>query len=437
MDKTAEQELKADVRRVFSSLAVVAPFAYPLLMMPIVIRDDISGWAGTNGVTFFVNPVEWMKLTFRQKLFVAMHEWVHVVMMHVKRIQGRRHRAFNYASDFSVNDMIINDMSDHFDAPPGIFFDSDFLYDKTAEENYNIILEAIDNQREQNATPFCNYCGKVFTKDDVMAQPGETRCEACGRPHQVQIEPPEYLTLEDAVFQLMVTDFGTPWGNDLSQMPSTVDGQEMIDAIIKAAARARGMKRGFMPGKYQEYVDKLKKSDIPWERILFRFAREALKGTTDRNPFRPDPKYLPFDIFIPTEKGRRIGKMVFIVDTSASMDKSEFEVACGHLQRLGSVCDKCTVITADTKVQEVVKVKRIKHDLIKNKIKFKGRGGTSMKEAFEVAEKLNPDLIILFSDMEIGDFPPKPRRAQTIFLATPGSYMEESPYGVFIKMNKR
>ena len=82
------------------------------------------------------------------------------------------------------------------------------------------------------------------------------------------------------------------------------------------------------------------------------------------------------------------------------------------------------------------KVKRIKRELAKGKIKFKGRGGTDMREAFKLAEKLDPQLIILYSDMYLGDaWPDKPKKAHTIFLATKNSEMEESPYGVFIKMD--
>jgi predicted metal-dependent peptidase len=432
-----KDELIKDVRRVFSTLSVIAPFSYPLLMMPIIIREDIKSWAGTNGVTFFVNPKEWNKLEFREKLFVAMHEWIHIVMQHAKRMQGRRHRIWNVACDYAVNDLIMNEMEDHFQPPTGILLDRDLFYDKTAEEIYNLLIEMIDDKKEDGKDPVCNHCGQKFQSGDRMAGDGENGCGSCGRPADFNVPAPPFIGAEDGVNQLMADDYGAPWGNDLSQMPSNIDNQEMIDAIIKAAARARGMKRGFMPGKYEDYVTQLKKSNIPWERLLFRYAKESLKGSTDRNPFRPDPKYLPFDVFIPREQGRRIGKLVFIVDTSASMETKEFEIVCGHLERLGSLVDKCTVITADTKVQSVFKVKKIKREMAQGKIKFKGRGGTNMTEAFKLAEKLDPQLIVLYSDMHIGDFPQRPKKAKTIFLATKDSEMESSPYGVFIKMDKR
>jgi len=388
-----------DAKKVFSTLAIMSPFAYPLLMMPVVIREDLKSWAGTNGVTFFINPTEWEKLDFRQKLFISMHEWIHIVMQHAKCMQGRRQDVWIKAADFAANDMIMNEMEDRYNPPPGILYDPDLFYNKTAEEIYSVLLEMIQEEPEP----------------DEFGQ-------AADKP---------FLNGSDAVGQIQSRDNS---GNDLEPTPSNIDDQNMVDAIIKAAARAKGMKRGYLPGSYEDYINQLKKSDIPWERILFRFSKQCLKGSVDRNPFKPDPKYLPFDIIIPTEESQGVGKLVFIVDTSGSMETKEFEYVCGHLEKLGSIVDKCMVITADTKVQDVFRVKRIKRELAKGKIKFRGRGGTNMNEAFALAEKMNPQLIILYSDMFIGDFPPKPKRAQTIFLATKNSEMESSPYGIFIKM---
>jgi len=393
------EEITKDIRRVLSSLAVISPFSYPILMMPIEFRQDINSWAGTNGITFFCNPDKWPKLTFKQKMFVAMHEWLHVALQHPKRMQGRKKKVWTIASDYVVNDIIISDLRGQFSPPPGIYYDKS-LSNKSVEQIYKLLLEQLDKKE----------------------------------PDGSKKDTPDVIKKEDAVDLLQQDD--NVWGNDLEQTPSSVDDQRLVDAIIKAAARAKGMRKGRLPARYEEYIDTLKKSVIPWERILFRFAKKVLKGTTDRNPYKPDPKYLPFDVIVPTEQTSKIGKLVFIVDTSASMQREEFEYVCGHIERLGTIVDKCVVITADVVVQEVVRVKRIKKTLRDKDIKFRGRGGSDMKEAFKAAEKMMPDLIILYSDMMLVGWPEKPKRAQTIFLATADSAIDEVPYGIFIKVKK-
>jgi len=442
MDKQEIQKLTEEARRVFASLALIAPFAYPLLAMPIRFDERLPAPAATNGVTIIINPKEMGKKNFKQKMFISIHEWMHVALLHCKRLSKKRRIMWNYAADFCINAMVRTDMKDQFEMPCGLFDPS--YHNKSAEEIYKDLNTEVKRRQEEGMTPFCHCCNREFQKGDYAdgkwKDPDVVKCPVCKRPTAdgKEIPEPEYVDRENAINQLMVEEFGAPWGNDLQDLPVDADEQKIIDEVMKAAARCRanGKLPGSLPSYYEEYINTIKKSDVPWYRILYRYAKESLKGASDRNPFKPDPKYLPFDIFVPTERGRRVGKLVLIVDTSGSMDSEEFEYACGHIQKFCTMVDKVTVITADTVVQEVIRVKNIKHELKKRAIKFKGRGGTRMDEAFDVANKLNPNLIILYSDMWIGDFPPKPR-APVIFLATSNSDITSVPYGILLHMKNK
>ncbi|HVI43194.1 MAG TPA: VWA-like domain-containing protein, partial [Anaerovoracaceae bacterium] len=210
-----------------------------------------------------------------------------------------------------------------------------------------------------------------------------------------------------------------------------VNESDLIDQIIKAAARHKMVSRGQpLPGGYEEHIAKLRKSSVPWTRIFARLAKQTFKKASDRNPFKPDPKYLPFDVFIPTEISIGVPKVVLIVDTSGSMNSEEFECALGHIEKVCAICEKVTVITSDETVQETVKIKNLKKQLMDDKILFKGRGGTDMTDAFEAADKLRPDLIILYSDLLLPFYPKKPR-APVIFLSRDLPY-EKPPYGSYI-----
>ena len=442
MDKQEVQKLTEETRRVFASLALIAPFAYPLLAMPIRFDKRLSAPAATNGVTIIINPKEWEKKTFKQKMFISMHEWLHIALMHCKRLSKKRRIMWNYGSDFCNNVMIKMDMKDQFEMPCCLFDPS--YHNKSAEEIYKDLNTEVKKRQDQGLTPFCHCCHREFKKGDYAdgrwKDPDVVKCPVCKRPtvDGKEIPEPEYVNREDAINQLMVEEFGTPWGNDLQDLPVDADEQKIIDEVMKAAARCRA--NGKMPGKlpsyYEEYIDSIKKSNVPWYRILYRYAKESLKGNLDRNPFKLDPKYLPFDIFVPTERGRRVSKLVLIVDTSGSMETKEFEYACGHIQKFCTLVDRVTVITADTTVHEVVRIKNIKRELKKQSLKFRGRGGTDMVSAFETANKLNPSLIILYSDMWIGEIPPKPK-APVIFLATSNSDIISVPYGILLHMDDK
>jgi hypothetical protein len=126
--------------------------------------------------------------------------------------------------------------------------------------------------------------------------------------------------------------------------------------------------------------------------------------------------------------------MIFIVNESVSMDSKEFELICDHLQKLKNLVTECVVITADTNIQETFKIKNIKNDLKNSKIRFHGNYRSNIIDAFKSAEKLRPNLIIFYSDVEVSEFPTKPKKSKVIWLATKNSYLEDVPYGTLIKV---
>ena len=427
--------IEDDIRKACAILASVAPFCYPLMVLPIIKDDKMPADAATNGISLIINPERWVKLTFREQSFVLMHEWLHIAFMHAKRSNNRNPRIHNYASDFVINHLIISTMGDHFDAPKLMLHDPWVVNKHTSEEMYNKLLTELDKRRLNGYKPVCRHCSQELTKEELAKATGANKCPVCGSPTDKIVACPQFINFEDSINFLMADVYGAPWGNDIIPMPSGADEGEIIDQVIKAAARAKGLSRGLLPGFFEDYVNSLKKSEISWTRILDRYMKTGLKGTKDRNPYKPDPKYLPFDIIVPTEQGGQVPKLVIIVDTSGSMGQTELQEVLGHLEKLHPLCASAYVIEADTQVTEIVKLRSIRNAMANKGFRFKGRGGTYMAPAVEVADKLKPDLILLISDMYIGEFPPKPR-ADIIFIATESSTVKSSPYGVFVKVNK-
>ena len=67
MDKLAtksddKKEIE-EIRRIFSSLALMVPFAYPLIGWPITLTSRNNPLAAVNGVSIFINVEEWKKQT--------------------------------------------------------------------------------------------------------------------------------------------------------------------------------------------------------------------------------------------------------------------------------------------------------------------------------------------------------------------------------------
>lgn len=397
-----EKEFIKEVKRVFASLAVICPFTYPLLTLPIKINSNLKSYAATSSTWIAINPLLWVKLNNKQKLFVALHEWLHISLMHPKRMRTRKADIFNYACDFVVNWMILADFKEIVEPPPGLSLYDQQYASKAVEEVYKDLVKGMEDQKN-----------------------GEKPNQTCGNKN--------FLNRQDAINQLLNEQSSEDQpnvGNDVFEMPEGTNEQDLIDQIIKAAARHKMMSRIPLPNAFEEEINKLRKSKVPWTRILARLAKQALKKPSDRNPFKPDPKYLPYDIFVPTETSSGVPKVVLIVDTSGSMSSEEFEYALGHIEKVCKVCEKLTVIMADTEVRETIKIRNLKHEMKNNMIKFTGRGGTDMNLAFKKAEDLRPDLIILYSDMWIPEFPPRPK-APVIFLSR-NECEEKPPYGTYL-----
>lgn len=400
MDAKAEKKFIEDIRRTFTALAMRCPFSYPLLTLNIKLSENIDCVAATDAASIIINPSLWSALNKNQKMFVALHEWLHIALLHPKRIRTRQVDIYNAAADFVVNSMIVSDYPD-FEIPPGkILLDNQYYY-KSVEEIYkDIELEV----RKRKENPQSN--------------------KKSGQPSS---QNNKHLNKEEAIEQLLSQK---SQAKDVMEMSSEVNESDLIDSIIRAAARHKLISHNRLPGGYEDHINQIRKSSVPWTRIFARLAKQALKKATDRNPFKPDPKYLPFDVFIPTETSSGVPNVVLIVDTSGSMDSEEFEYALGHIEKVCAVCEKVTLITSDTEVHDVIRIRNLKNQLKNNKISFKGRGGTDMGPAFKKAETLRPDLIILYSDLYLPHFPPKPK-APVIFLSR-YHHTTPPPYGTYI-----
>lgn len=73
-----------------------------------MIWDDSQPTAYTNGRVVGWNTTFFMSLTRDERVFVMVHETLHVVLKHLLRVLGRDHRLWNAAGDFYINLMLVD-----------------------------------------------------------------------------------------------------------------------------------------------------------------------------------------------------------------------------------------------------------------------------------------------------------------------------------------
>lgn len=157
--------------------------------------------------------------------------------------------------------------------------------------------------------------------------------------------------------------------------------QDMTEKAI-ATLEILQKQRGSLPGTLSRFIERLKRSKIPWSQILLNFVGTAVKGLQDYSWIYPNWRHpLSKEIIIPGMIEYKKEDIIVVIDTSGSISQSELNRFASEVAKLTQYTSELTVITCDTQINEKVKIKDA-IELIK-KIKFKGGGGTDFTQVFK------------------------------------------------------
>lgn len=67
------------------------------------MADTSVPTAGTDGLRIVINPDFFDRLSVEERMFLLLHETLHVCLKHTQRKQGRDHRLWNVAADYVIN----------------------------------------------------------------------------------------------------------------------------------------------------------------------------------------------------------------------------------------------------------------------------------------------------------------------------------------------
>lgn len=177
------------------------------------IWDETIPTACTNGTEIRYNPKFFLSMSEQERVFVLVHEAMHVALLHITRLQGRNPQKWNMAADYVINLMLVDR---GFTLPKGGLLEKSFAGMST-EQVYDLIP---DQQAEDYLM-------------DIE--------EAFG----------ELTNVEENIKEILVR--------------------------ASVASKMAGDKAGSIPGDIQIYLDKLLKPKLPWKVILRRFIQAFAK----------------------------------------------------------------------------------------------------------------------------------------------------------------
>lgn len=325
-------------------------FGVLALGLQVTERADVDTMA-TDGVGLFYSPAFVMGLSERELLGVIAHEVEHVARLHITRRGTRDATLWNEACDHAINPGLL---AAGFILPRGVLYDARWR-GMTAEAIYAALQREGRPQGAQGADP--GRCGGVLD-----APPG--------------------------------------------------DGRDAMEADVQARVRqAAGIAKraGRLPASAAETVAALDAPRVSWRDVLRRFADAGARR--DVSWTRPSRRDAGDGFILPGAESVSAGRIVCIVDTSASMDRRALTAVAGELQAIldDGAADVVTIVQCDTAVKRATDY--TPGDVLAADIV--GRGGTRFAPAFAWVRDNAPDAacVVYLTDLDCADFgdaPPCP-----------------------------
>jgi len=336
--------------------------------------------ARTDGISIEYNPTFFKSLNPEQRTALIAHEAWHVALMHMTR-QGKRLPDFyNYAGDYVINQLLVDD---NFELPPNGLQDDKYrdmstnqVYDILYEEAPKIDMDLLD-------IVFSDGSGdKEQDKEQGGNEPNNDPGKAKGSGGEGDKEE------EKTKAQ----------GKKPTPNKNTKEIEAHIKGIlVKASTQSKlhNEKPGSIPGEILREIDRLINPKLPWEAILQRFLTEKVKD--DYTWQRPNKRFLP-DFYLPTQYSESLTHITIAIDTSGSITPEDLRAILSEIQYIRDVFKpkKMTILDCDRTIHNVYEVDEDTHIL---DLKFTGGGGTSCFPVIHYCKDNPTTALVYFTDL--------------------------------------
>lgn len=316
------------------------------------------GTAATNGVYVkfareFCDP-----LNDNELFGLALHEAMHVILMHPWRREGRHPVKWNIANDAFINKTI---RTMKYELPEG-GVDIDWVTTEMSSEE--IYAKLSDDDIDENSSG-----------GDGAPEDGDEDSDSTGG-----------------------TSGGGGWDStgDLEDAPDGDATQADIEASILTAA-----KMAKAAGDGSKLIDIVLSGEleptVSWEETLRHVMNSAARN--DYSFAHVNKRYVASGIYMPSLHSQSIGGMVVGIDTSCSMSQEELNQIASEVNAIFEDCrpDWVEVVYCDTQIKGTQRF----YDGDVVELEAKGRGGTAFAPVFEHVQQLGEPIaaMVYFTDL--------------------------------------
>ena len=370
---------------------LASPFFGSLLMRLQMERDDSKPTFCTNGRAIKYNEDFAASLSDAELRGVL----VHCAQGHLWRMGQRDLKRWNVATDYAINNFLTAFVAEEAEAarlanvayfppwelPKGGLLDPQYS-GMCSEEIYNRLPKNPEAETGRGRD------GKKGTggasSPSLPTSKSPSPAPSCGEFEQ----PPKD---------------GDGDGDNVSTLnpqPSTLQTDWQV-AVTQAATVAK--MRGNLPASIARMIGELLEPKVPWRQVLREFIRQRARD--DYSWQRANRRYLHQGVVLPSLYSERMGRIVFGVDTSGSIDKETLTEFAAEIQAALDECqpEAMEVIYCDAAVNGTREF--LPGDAVK--LEMLGGGGTRFAPVFEHIEKMDePPVCCIYLTDGHGSFPP-------------------------------
>ncbi|MCR5147942.1 MAG: VWA-like domain-containing protein [Eubacterium sp.] len=356
------------------------PFYGQFLLRLKVIEDYNVKTACTNGKCIRYNPAFMAEFNEGERNYILMHEMLHVIFLHWKRVGGRDPLIWNIAADWIVNDAIdkmkwnVRGKVKLERPEKGCFIDELSNGDYTEK-----LYESLINRFKERSSD-----GNVIWKGNELVQ--------------------------------RVSDLEAP--DTLSEMEGELCAGE-LRKLLKDSVKKYGLEgSSYIP---RELLEAVASKKLPWHKLLYDFLQ--LREDEESSYYTPERKYIHMELIVPglNRIEDELGEIWAFVDTSGSISGDELSQFMTQLYRISAEFN-CVFNIAfwDTSVTDVYKNIRCKDKIMDCMANHSG--GTDVNCVYDYIEKNNikPEVMIILTDGYFGALkkPAGRLREKTILVVT-------------------
>ncbi len=272
-------------------LVMSYPFYGALLMHVTLSVDEKCKTAYTDNERICFGADFLDNLSSEEVEFVMLHEIMHIVLHHCKRGLGYNQLVFNIACDIVVNSTILETFGDD--------------VSKITLSKYGESIHTVPDGRE----------GRIFSAEEVysmlMRNRGFTKSAA----------------------SVAFSDDHSKWKEEDEITEVSAEWDQRVINAAEAASKMAGLSVGRIPRFAERLLKREKKRTLDWRTLLREFIEEDL-GDYSFNP--PDRRFSDSGFFLPDYNGEvcgdKIRKILFMIDTSASIDEKTIYTAFDEIE---------------------------------------------------------------------------------------------------------